>query len=96
MDNSNGIVERLRSKVNQVIEQNVLLESENARLAAQNDKLQRNVRDHEDTIAELNGKINRLMMSKSLTEVEGGVKSAKARVNHLLREIDKCMAILNR
>lgn len=44
---------------------------------------------------ELNAKYNNLMMARIISVKEGEVKNAKQRLLKLVREVDKCIALLN-
>lgn len=46
--------------------------------------------------SDLNEKLNKLKLAKNLSESLGGSHDAKIKVNRIVREIDKCIALLNR
>lgn len=57
-------------------------------------------RDHElrqatVTIEELNIKCDNMLTARVVSVSEGEVKSAKMRLSKLVREVDKCIALLN-
>jgi uncharacterized coiled-coil DUF342 family protein len=50
---------------------------------------------HQKTIDELKNKIKLLKIAKS-TEAKEGAVDAKLKINEMVREIDKCIGLLNR
>ena len=48
-----------------------------------------------DTIRELNTKCDNMLTARVVSVNEGDVKSAKMRLSKLVREVDKCIALLN-
>jgi phage shock protein A len=50
--------------------------------------------EQKKTISELEEKIRLLKLSKTL-EIKDGAQEAKSKINELVREIDKCMGLLN-
>ena len=50
---------------------------------------------HQKTINELKDKIKLLKIAKS-TETKEGAVDAKLKINEMVREIDKCIGLLNR
>lgn len=53
------------------------------------------LKDAIETIDELNKKNDSLLTAHAFSLKEGNIKSAKKRVNNLVRKIDKCIALLN-
>ncbi len=49
---------------------------------------------HKKTIRELEEKVKTIKLTKTL-ETKEGAGEAKARINELVREIDKCIGLLN-
>lgn len=49
----------------------------------------------EDTVRELNSKCEKLMMARVISVNEGEIKQAKQKLMRLVREVDKCIALLN-
>ena len=47
-------------------------------------------------MADLKEKYNTLKFSKTVEATSGDVHFAKIRINQIVREIDKCIALLNR
>lgn len=69
-----------------------------AKIANLNDELEEKKRELKRAnaeINELNTKFNHLLTAKIITSEEGDIKSAQNRLTKLVREIDKCIALLN-
>lgn len=47
-------------------------------------------------IEELEQRVVQVLLSQSLSEISGGNKTAKARINAMIKDIDRCLAIINR
>ncbi len=90
------IVERLEEKVSLLIEQNVRLEGECASLNAQNDKLRNENRRLQEQIAELQRRVALAELGGGMTSDGKDVKRARQQINRLVREIDRCIALMNR
>ena len=67
-----------------------------ADLQAQRDKLQAQNRELTNRLAEAERRISSLELSEGLAGNSADRKQAKARVNRLMREIDRCIALLNK
>jgi hypothetical protein len=80
---------RLRNLYEKEKETNVVLKSNNSELSA---KL---LQKEEETLS-LETKLNTLKLAKSISGENNDMHDAKGKVNNLVREIDKCIALLNR
>ena len=69
--------------------------SEKETLKEENVELTRRIAIKEKLIDELEHKYDTLKMARSLVEGED-IHDAKIKVNRIVREIDKCIALLNR
>jgi hypothetical protein len=90
------IIDELKSRVDQLIS---LLEREREEkdlLKQSNIELQKRVKIHQSRISELELKYANLKIAKSLLAENEDSHDAKIRVNRIVREIDKCIALLNR
>ena len=65
-------------------------------LLSQNNDLTRLLNEKEQTYIELKEHYDRLKFAKSLQASNQEVHDAKIKVNRIVREIDKCIALLNR
>lgn len=91
-----NLVERVERQVARVLAQNDELRVANAGLAAENARLESLVAEQTAQIEELRMQLDRLLLHKSVTEVSGGVRAAKVRINRLLKDVDRCIALMNK
>ena len=90
------IIEVIKGKIDRLIADNRRLRKEYQELSAQRDKLKVEKRELEAEVARLEKRITVLELSESMAGRSGNTKLARARVNRLMREVDKCIALLNR
>lgn len=89
-------VERLKQSIAKLILLHKKADSESVILRSRLTQLQKELEAEKQKRAELENKLTELILRRSITEVSGGVKSAKQRVNALLRDIDRCLALMNK
>lgn len=90
------IIDELKRKVKLLA---VKLESQNnehIRLSSENTGLQDIVKTQEKEIKDLKQQNNTLLLSKAFVTENNGSHEAKVQINKIVREIDKCIALLNR
>ncbi|MBQ4278420.1 MAG: hypothetical protein IJC16_00505 [Rikenellaceae bacterium] len=91
-----AIVQAIRTKVAQIIAENRKLRTEAAKLTAERDRLKTDNRAMVHKIAELEKRIGVLEISGGMTGAGRNTKLARQRVNLLMREIDRCIALMNK
>ncbi len=91
-----NLVERVERNVERILAQNEELRQANAGLAAENARLETLTAAQKEEIASLRTQLDQLLLRKSVTEVSGGVRAAKIRINRLLKEVDRCIALMNK
>lgn len=96
MELQENAVDRLRSSVIRLMSRCKSLDSENSRLAIRCQRQEQELAAANEKIAQLEQQMTGLLLQKSILEVSGSVKSAKQRVNSLLRDIDRCIAMMNK
>lgn len=89
-------IETLRDKVQQLIDNNRSLRAELKKLAAERDQVTLQRRQAEEKIQELEKRIRVLETASALAGPDSNTRAARQRVNKLLREIDSCIALMNR
>ena len=89
-------MELLQQRVQRVLELYSSRKSENEQLIRQNEELEGKIQLDQEKIKEIEEKYNKLKISKALIASSKDVHDAKLKVNRLVREIDKCIALLNR
>ncbi|HOY30600.1 MAG TPA: hypothetical protein PKW80_01855 [Bacteroidales bacterium] len=94
MEDLSGLVSGIEFKTHQLIRQLNEIKYENAELKKKIDLLTKKEQENTATIKYLEEKNKLLRVAKSL---EGEDKTkAKLRINELLREVDRCIALLNK
>lgn len=91
-----SIITHIEAQTEQVIARHEQLEKDYASLQGERDSLQREVRAQAEEIQQLKAQIKKLELTESLG---GGVTDkakSRARINLLLREVDKCIALLTK
>jgi len=94
MTEDGELIAAIESKVHQLIERLQTLQADNTTLKNENQVLSKIKGDQQETIEQLTQKTNAAYTAKIVERKEGTVE-AKARINELLREIDKCIGLLN-
>ncbi len=89
-----SLVSGIEYKLGKLIEEQNRQQAENIRLNSEMEALKKVVSDQERTIKSLEEKNKLLKIAKTLETKEGNVE-AKLKINELVREIDKCIGLLN-
>ena len=87
-----GIKQKIQSVKIRLKEQ----QEENIRLKQQFEDLQKTVQQKQVHIEELEQKNQKLSLVKGIMADGEGTQDAKVQINRIVREIDKCIALLNR
>jgi FtsZ-binding cell division protein ZapB len=90
------IIASLRDKTLQLIEDNGRLRQEYDALSTERDSLKAENRDLKLATATLEKRVSLLELSNGLAGGGVDTKQAQARINQLMREIDRCIALINR
>jgi hypothetical protein len=90
------IIEELKTRLERLISMLEREKEEKEFLKHNNQELQKKVKMHQTRISELELKYANLKIAKSLLAQNEDSHDAKIRVNRIVREIDKCIALLNR
>lgn len=93
---SDNSIDRLRSSINRVVEKSKQLEKDNTKLARLCAEQAAELEQTKQRLEEATAKLNALTLSGSLIEVSGGTKIARQRINNLLRDIDRCISLVNK
>jgi len=86
----------LKSKVKRVVELYEKEKERNDLLIKEKQELLDSYRIAEIKLKDLNTKFNKLKLAKILVASSNDMHDAKLKVNRMLREIDRCIALLNR
>lgn len=90
------IIEELNSRLERLIMMLDKEKEDKELLKKNNIELQKKIKMHQSRISELELKYANLKIAKSLLAENEDSHDAKIRVNRIVREIDKCIALLNR
>jgi len=86
----------LNRKIDDLLKVYSILKEENKDLKSRNDSLKREIQETEAKMKELEIKYDRLKLSGAILGEGENAIEAKRRINELMREIDKCIALLDR
>ena len=89
-------IERLHNKLESLLANYQQLKEELKTSNHKVDVLSKQLNEHNQTIQQLNEKNKVLKLSSSIQGKQGDNKAAKQKINELVREIDKCIALLNK
>ena len=86
----------LNRKIDELINKLISLREENRNLKSRNEALETQLQTSEMERKELEKKYDRLKLSGALIGEGEDAIEAKRKINELMREIDKCIALLDR
>lgn len=88
------LVSNIKQKTEKLVAKQQLLDEENKDLSVKIEKVKKELEDKNQQILELNEKMKLLKLAKN---VDGeSTKEVKLKINEMVREIDKCIAQINR
>ena len=90
------ILEGIKDKIQTVKVRLQEQQHQNQDLKEQNEELQQMVQQKQSQIKDLEEKNQKLSLVKSIMADSEDAKDARIRINRIVREIDKCIALLNR
>ena len=90
------IINNIEQKVGKLIEKSNQLTAEKNSLRKNNDALNAKLLSQENQIAALQDKVKLMNISKSVDTTGEDVKATRLKINEYVREIDKCIALLNK
>jgi hypothetical protein len=96
MTEQEAIVNLLDEKIKKLILIHEELKMENTRLMSEKTELGHAISLKDNEIVELRNKYEQLRLAKLLVSGSEDVHSAKLKVNRIVREIDRCVALLNK
>ncbi len=88
-------IKDLEDLVNRLISDHLVLQKENTRLKANLSDLQSEVHSRSEEVHNLEIQLERLRLARGLAGDPEEAKAAKAKLGSLMREIDRCIAMLN-
>jgi hypothetical protein len=96
MTENESIVNSLEAKVKKLILVHDELKQDNRALLSENEELRNAIELKENELKELHGRYEHLKLAKLLVSGSEDTHDAKLKVNRIVREIDKCIALLNK
>ena len=90
------IIDRLRARVVAILAAGERVKGDLAKRTAERDKALKERDKWEHKAIELEERVRVLELAGGMKGVSGGSRAARDRVNRLLREVDKCIALMNR
>ncbi len=91
-----AIIQNIVDKLEKLVKNYKNLQLENSKLQKDNDTLKVSLKEKEDSILSLQDKVKLINISKSIDADKDGVKATRLKINEYVREIDKCIALLNK
>jgi chromosome segregation ATPase len=95
MSEIKGRLNEIEEKIRQLIAMQNSLSGQNSLLLEKNEALLRTIEEQEKMIMQLNDKNNYIKISQSVKQSEGNT-DVKNKIDELVREIDKCIGLLNK
>ncbi|MBO7278065.1 MAG: hypothetical protein J6U70_00485 [Bacteroidales bacterium] len=96
MDNSyQPVIESLRLRIEALIAKYESVSAENTQLKRIIEKQKTDIQHNKETINELEARINQLQLTEAFVANTTEVDEARRQISKLVREIDKCIALLN-
>ena len=89
-------IDGIRSKIDKLALLHKNAQDENFKLKAEREQLLKILEDKKNIIINLEDKNKRIKLAKSLTDAGGSTLDVKLKINEMVREIDKCVAFLNK
>lgn len=89
-----SVIANIEARVRQLIDDHKRLSALCAELTAERDALRVEKRSLEERIKVLDAEVARMQLAEGLAGAGPNRAKARARVNRLMREVDKCIALL--
>ena len=90
------IINKLRNNIKSIISLYEEQREKNREFVTKNKELTHKITNLEDKIKDKELKYNNLKLAKAIASADDSNHDAKIKVNRIVREIDKCIALLNR
>ena len=89
-------LKNLNSKLDELLDKYINLKTEYTQLKTGNEAMKSQLQDRENRIRELEIKNERIKLSGALLGEGENATEARRKITELVREIDRCVALLNR
>lgn len=91
-----GVITELSGRLERLMEEHSRAVALCGKLTAERDALKQEKRTLESRVRELDRELSMLQLREGLAGGKADKEKARARVNRLMREVDKCIALLNK
>ena len=95
MDSNEKVITQFETRVRQLILKFQELKKENQDLYAMVEKAEKDIKDLQARITQKDNDYNALKMAKMMTITDGDLEAAKARIQKLIREVNKCITLVS-
>ena len=95
MDSNEKVIANFETRVRQLILRFQELKKENQELYTMVEKAEEEMKVLQGKLTKQENDYNALKMAKMMTITDGDLESAKARVQKMIREVNKCIAIMS-
>lgn len=95
MDSNEKVITQFETRVRQLILKFQELKKENQELYTMVEKAEKDIKDLQARITQKDNDYNALKMAKMMTITDGDLEAAKARVQKLIREVNKCITLVS-
>lgn len=86
----------VQSKIEKIVQLHERVKDENFKLIAEKEDLLKTIESNKTMINNLEERTKMLKLAKSLSGVNESSLDTKLKINELVREIDRCIALLNK
>lgn len=95
MSGVHELIGTIRKRVNSLVNDLQSLKNENNKLKDRQTELLLTIENQNNLIKELKDKNNRIIISETIKQTEGS-KDVKKQIDEMVREIDRCIELLNK
>ena len=95
MSSNEQIIATFQTRVQDLLRRFKELKKENQELYAMVEKTEQEVKDLQGKLTQKDNDYNALKMAKMMTITDGDLEAAKARVQKLIREVNKCITLVS-
>ncbi len=95
MENLDAYITGLSERVEKLVAAQSELKNENSELKSRNAELEQAVNDQKNVLSRLEEENKVVKIAKAVTDDDEDRKEQRKRLNELVREVDKCIALLN-
>lgn len=94
--NASEINSEIKKKIQMLVAAYERIKQENEVLSLKKQELENQLKNKEQVVADLEERCSRLKLANALSGDGSDMHDAKIKVNRIVREIDRCIALLNR